>query len=109
MDTFDFARRVELLGIGRWGNKTSSHSGAWGGELARALIEVLLGVEADRKRQKARQLAELCNKNNGGRDIAARLILKEIREGGTDGAEAISDVKLKKQDSCSKRSHTTIN
>lgn len=79
MDTFDFARRVELLGIGRWGNKVT-HKGAWGRELGNALIEVLLGGQADRIRERARELAELCNENGGGRVLAAKMILKEIRE-----------------------------
>jgi UDP:flavonoid glycosyltransferase YjiC (YdhE family) len=81
MDTFDFARRGELLGIGRWGNKMSQATkGSWGGELGNVLTEVLLKPQATQMKEKARDLAELCNQNGGGRVVAARMILKEIRE-----------------------------
>lgn len=81
MDTFDFARRAELLGIGRWGNKLSQKSkGSWGGELGNVLIDVLLGPESTGMKEKARELAKLCNQNGGGRVIAARMILKEASE-----------------------------
>lgn len=79
MDTFDFARRAELLGIGRWGNKVT-HKGAWGGELGNVLIEVLLGGQSGKMKERAEELAKLCNENGGGRVIAARTILREIRE-----------------------------
>jgi hypothetical protein len=79
MDTFDFARRAELLGIGRWGNKVT-HKGHWGGELGNVLIEVLLGARSKQMNQRARELAQLCNENGGGRVIAAKMILREIPE-----------------------------
>jgi hypothetical protein len=79
MDTFDFARRAELLGIGRWGNKVT-HKGHWGGELGNVLVEVLLGARSTQIRDRARELARLCKENGGGRVIAARMILREIRE-----------------------------
>jgi hypothetical protein len=108
MDTFDFARRAELLGIGRWGNKMSSYNGAWGRELASALIEVLLGVEANRMKEKARRLAVLCNKNNGGRDIAARIILKEIGEEATETGEIMGEAELNELDLTSEISATAV-
>ncbi|OIW32609.1 UDP-Glycosyltransferase/glycogen phosphorylase [Coniochaeta ligniaria NRRL 30616] len=81
MDTFDFARRAELLGIGRWGNKMSQKTGApWGGELGNVLIEVLLGPESTRIKERARELAQLCRQNGGGRVIAAKMILRESKE-----------------------------
>lgn len=79
MDTFDFARRAELLGIGRWGNKVT-HKGQWGGELGNVLIDVLFGPEAARMKERAQELAKLCHRDGAGRVIAAKMILKEIRE-----------------------------
>jgi len=81
MDTFDFARRAELLGIGRWGNKLSQKTKTpWGGELGHVLVDVLLGPESTQIQEKARELAQLCNHNGGGRAIAAEMILREARE-----------------------------
>jgi hypothetical protein len=82
MDTFDFARRAEFLGIGRWGNKVSQATKrAWGGELGHVLIDVLLGPQSDQIKRRARELGELCTQNGGGRVIAARMILKEASNG----------------------------
>lgn len=79
MDTFDFARRAEWLGIGRWGNKISKQKG-WGGELGNALIDVVLGEESAAIRERAQAVRRLCAEDGGGRVIAARMILREIRE-----------------------------
>ena len=81
MDTFDFARRAELLGIGRWGNKLSQKTKRpWGGELGNVMVDVLLGPQSMQIREKARELAKLCTHNGGGRAIAAEMILREARE-----------------------------
>ncbi|KAB5540331.1 hypothetical protein GE09DRAFT_1205720 [Coniochaeta sp. 2T2.1] len=78
MDTFDFARRVELLGIGRWGNRMSNRTKTpWGRELGNVLIDIMLGEQSTQIRDKAQGLARLCNRNGGGRVIAAKMILKE--------------------------------
>jgi UDP:flavonoid glycosyltransferase YjiC (YdhE family) len=81
MDTFDFARRAELLGIGRWGNRVSAkNKGDWGRELGLVLIDVILGPRSAQMRDKARDLAKLCSQGGGGRVIAAKMILNEIRD-----------------------------
>jgi UDP:flavonoid glycosyltransferase YjiC (YdhE family) len=80
MDTFDFARRAELLGIGRWGNKISRRTKPWGGELGNAMVDVVLSPQSPQMKAKAQELAQLCDRDGGGRVIAAKIILKEGRE-----------------------------
>jgi hypothetical protein len=77
MDTYDFARRVEYLGIGRWGNQKADKL-CESEELGSILTDVVVGERASAYAQKAKELAELCNKSGGGRVIAARHILAEI-------------------------------
>jgi hypothetical protein len=84
MDTFDFARRVEFLGIGRWGNQQTGTSGG-GGELGNALIDVLLGPNSQLYLQRAKELSKLCHQNGGGRNIAARIILKNVKDPASFG------------------------
>lgn len=75
-DCFDYANRVEMLGIGRWGSKDAKPR--WEAkELALALVDVAL----DRNNElsaKAKSLAEICGGNSGGRDEAARIILETM-------------------------------
>jgi hypothetical protein len=77
MDTFDFARRVELLGIGRWGNRLARKL-CEEEELGAVLTEVVAGEKSSAYAQKAKELAELCQNSGGGRVIAARYILAQI-------------------------------
>jgi hypothetical protein len=79
MDTYDFARRAEILGIGRWGNRHADKL-CEGNELGAILAEVVAGERAPAYAQRARELAELCRKSGGGRVIAARHILAEIED-----------------------------
>jgi UDP:flavonoid glycosyltransferase YjiC (YdhE family) len=78
-DTFEFANRVEWLGIGIYGSRTAApRVDAW--ELSRALIRVLGdGDEAVQMNQRARELAALCGRY-GGRLKACEKII-EILEG----------------------------
>jgi UDP:flavonoid glycosyltransferase YjiC (YdhE family) len=69
-DTYRFARRVEWLGIGAYGNPSvAPHVAA--GEFSQALMKVV-GNESMLAR--SRELAELCGKE-GGRKLAADKIL----------------------------------
>ncbi|KAL3457486.1 hypothetical protein BJX64DRAFT_280577 [Aspergillus heterothallicus] len=55
-DTYDFARRVEYLGVGLWGSKTSAPA-INGPELGKALIRVLYSEESSLMRDKAKSIA----------------------------------------------------
>ncbi|RYP63533.1 hypothetical protein DL771_009229 [Monosporascus sp. 5C6A] len=80
-DCYDYAQRVELLGIGRLGNRTTKPQ--WSlKELSRELREVLLGRSSETMRQKAKDLANVCRARGNGAENAARIILHEC-EGNT--------------------------
>jgi hypothetical protein len=79
MDCYDFARRAEVLGIGRWGNRTALQE-CRAEELGPILVEILVGGRYSRYASRAKELAEVCNEDGGGRLFAARYILGEIRE-----------------------------
>lgn len=73
VDTFDYASRVELIGVGRRGNK-SLHSGWESTELGNALIDAILGRDANKFTKTARDIAELSARDGGGRALAARYL-----------------------------------
>jgi UDP:flavonoid glycosyltransferase YjiC (YdhE family) len=56
IDTYDFAIRVEYLGIGVWGNRVAAPY-AVGSELGKALIEVVDGDDSTAMLAKAKQIA----------------------------------------------------
>ncbi|KAK3175643.1 hypothetical protein K4F52_010097 [Lecanicillium sp. MT-2017a] len=75
-DCYDYAQRVEWLGIGRHGSRT--HKPRWSAdELSMALVDVLYGESAEAMKQKARDLAGVCEKQGDGAKNAARLILEQ--------------------------------
>ena len=73
-DTYDFASRVEYLGIGIYGNKTSSPK-AEAGEFGSALTRIV-GSEAESYRARARELRDTCWKGGSGREIGAKRVLE---------------------------------
>lgn len=95
MDTYDFARRAEVLGIGRWGNMGAGGEGVLcrGRELGEVLADVVVGEKAAGYAARAKELAVLCERSGGGRVIAARRILEEIGrdEGGKEKGEEEED------------------
>ncbi|KAM7214408.1 hypothetical protein V8F06_010246 [Rhypophila decipiens] len=78
MDTFDFARRAEILNIGRWGNQIAVGRICEGTELGSILVDVLLGPRSSLYAENASKIAEICREGGGGRVKAARHILAEI-------------------------------
>lgn len=77
-DTYDFATRVEWLGIGRWGSPEAQprYKAA---ELGPILVDVVLGPRAGEMRDNARKLARVCTKDGGGAAVAANEILQSLR------------------------------
>ncbi|KAJ3795868.1 hypothetical protein GGU11DRAFT_746674 [Lentinula aff. detonsa] len=74
-DTYDYATRVEWLGIGLWGSHRSAPN-AEASELAEALLRVAgPGEEAESFKRKAENLAENCRTRYTGRVRAADEIL----------------------------------
>lgn len=72
-DCYDFANRVELLGVGRWANKNAKPR--WERiELASSLYEVLFGSSSETILAKAREIASR-HPEEAGRGKAAREIL----------------------------------
>lgn len=72
-DCYDFANRVELLGIGRWANKEAKPR--WKeDELAGALLEILFGPESAGMRKRAGEIAS-SHPEWKGRQMAAQEIL----------------------------------
>ncbi|KAF5708583.1 UDP-glycosyltransferase 84B2 [Fusarium globosum] len=72
-DCYDFANRVELLGIGRWANKEAKPR--WKeDELAGALLEILFEPESAGMRKRAGEIASR-HPEWKGRQMAAREIL----------------------------------
>ncbi|KAH0156705.1 glycosyltransferase family 1 protein, partial [Aureobasidium melanogenum] len=56
IDTYDFAIRVEYLGIGIWGNRAAAPY-AEGSELSKALVKVVDGINSAAMSAKAKQIA----------------------------------------------------
>ncbi|KAI8954681.1 hypothetical protein F4801DRAFT_532616 [Xylaria longipes] len=95
-DTFDYATRIEYLGIGVYGNRAAGRNCVVnnenyqaplmvdGQEFGDALLKVVGRVKGDRNadamREKAAQLGEVCRKS-GGRTEAARIITDLCFEG----------------------------
>ncbi|KID89640.1 UDP-glucoronosyl and UDP-glucosyl transferase family protein [Metarhizium guizhouense ARSEF 977] len=74
-DTYDFAKRAEWLGVGKFGSPRHAPRVS-ARELGRVLKQVVLGPQAARFAEKAASLAEVCGENGGGRRVAARKILE---------------------------------
>ncbi|CAG8072578.1 unnamed protein product [Penicillium salamii] len=79
IDCYDYAERVEMLGIGRVGNRKAKPQ--WTArELSKELLRVLQGESALFMRQRANDLATLCDKNGIGAMVAAQTLLGECPE-----------------------------
>lgn len=78
-DCYEYANRVEMLGIGRKGcRKRQPVFEAL--ELSKVLLDVLDSEAGKAMKIKALELAELCKENGHGPEIAAQGILKLASE-----------------------------
>ncbi len=76
MDCYDFANRVEFLGLGGWAHKRTTLR-VEAADLSAAFVEVLLGPRAAEIKANARRLGALCNEVPG-RFAADKAILTEM-------------------------------
>ncbi|KAL7928959.1 glycosyltransferase family 1 protein [Trichoderma chlorosporum] len=76
---YDYAQRVERLGIGRCGNRTAKSRWA-AEELCREMLCVLMGKEAEAMKEKAATVKRVCKYNGSGADCAAAAILNECEQ-----------------------------
>lgn len=74
IDTYDFAIRVEYLGIGVWGNRLAAPY-AEGLELGKALVQVVDGDDSAAMLAKAKQIA-VPFQNRPGRQVAYEKIVE---------------------------------
>jgi UDP:flavonoid glycosyltransferase YjiC (YdhE family) len=83
VDLYDYATRVEWLGIGVWGNRKSAPY--WTAEeLGTAFRTALLdGETAIPMREKAAELGKI-SQRDPGRKVAARELAKQARQGVVD-------------------------
>ncbi|RSM12640.1 hypothetical protein CEP52_002412 [Fusarium oligoseptatum] len=76
-DCYDFAQRVEMLGIGRLGSKRTKPR--WTAkELGQSIMDVIMGKDSEAIKNKAQDLARLCRNAGEGRGVAAKFILEQI-------------------------------
>ncbi|KAK4450019.1 family 1 glycosyltransferase [Podospora aff. communis PSN243] len=77
LDCYDFASRVELLGLGRWGSRQARPR--WkADELREALVDVVVG-RREKFASRCKELAEICRNEMGGRTAAAREVLDLVK------------------------------
>ncbi|KAL7922835.1 glycosyltransferase family 1 protein [Trichoderma austrokoningii] len=75
-DCFDYAQRVEYLGIGRWGNRNMKNG--WSArELAVKIQQVLVGQMSVGVKKRCKVLKQICEFSGGGADFAALMIRRE--------------------------------
>jgi hypothetical protein len=74
IDTYDFAIRVEYLGMGVWGNRVAAPY-AEGSELGKALVQVVDGDSSATMLAKAKQIA-VPFQNRPGRHIAYEKVVE---------------------------------
>ncbi|PQK12206.1 hypothetical protein BB8028_0003g08230 [Beauveria bassiana] len=85
-DCYEYANRVEFLGIGRRGAR--KHQPVFEAtELSEVLVEVINGKQSQTMKQRSLELARLCKQNGSGPEIAAQGIVKLATEGAAVAAK----------------------
>ncbi|KAM0265368.1 hypothetical protein ACHAQJ_000209 [Trichoderma viride] len=78
---YDYAQRVEYLGIGRWGTRTAKAKSTWSAQdLSEKILEVLVGEASVAIKKKAALLKQICEYSGSGADCAALTILHECEQ-----------------------------
>lgn len=91
MDTYDYARQAEWLGVGVWGNKQHAPF-VNAEELSDSIFHVLADHDEGRSiRRKASDLA--ASFSRPGRDVAAEHIVRALRSGNQTMSPAQSSMK----------------
>lgn len=85
-DCYDYANRVEMLGIGRKGARRQQPVFE-ATEFSETILEVVQGKYSESMRERAWELARLCMENGNGADIAAQGILKLAMEVAADASK----------------------
>ncbi|ATY60572.1 diacylglycerol o-acyltransferase [Cordyceps militaris] len=89
-DCYEYANRVELLGVGRKGARKRQPVFE-ARELSETVLEVIQGPRSESIKTKALELAALCKRNGSGPDIAARGILKLATEAASAAGEQTTE------------------
>lgn len=79
-DCYDWATRLEYLGVGVWGSRKACPN--WTAEeLGEAMNKVIWGSEAEAFQRKADELSKVVKKSESGRVVAAKTLLSELAVG----------------------------
>lgn len=88
-DCYEYANRVEYLGIGRKGARKQQPVFE-ATELSETVLDVIQGKYAENMKQRALELAQFCKQNGSGPDIAAQGILKLATDAGVDAGKEMA-------------------
>ncbi|KAH8122953.1 hypothetical protein ACSS6W_000308 [Trichoderma asperelloides] len=78
-DCYDYAQRVEHLGIGRWGTRNTKNG--WSAqELSAKILSVLVGQSSIAVKKRCNVLKQICEFSGSGADCAALTILRECEQ-----------------------------
>lgn len=77
IDCYDWAIRVEYLGIGKWGSR-QGNPGWKAKELGQVLLATICGPEAESLRSKATSLKLIIDKGRPGSEVAATELMNTV-------------------------------
>ncbi|KAM0472233.1 hypothetical protein ACHAPX_008915 [Trichoderma viride] len=78
-DCYDYAQRVEFLGIGRWGARNTKNG--WSArELSTNILQVIVGQSSVAVKKRCNVLKQICEFSGSGADFAALTILRECEQ-----------------------------
>ena len=81
-DTYDYANRAELLGVGRWGNKNACPR--WSVSELTPIMEDVILTNHEKYAAKARIASEKSKKRGIGRENAASTIIELLQNKGSE-------------------------